>query len=838
MKFYTSCHLHKNDILLRGYDNGTRFQDKVPCKPYLFLPSKKADSEYRTLKGMKVDKIAFDSVYAARDFLKRYEDVSGFEYYGSTNFVFPFLNDRFPGRVDYDPKVISTVNFDIEVYAPTGFPKPELAEHPITAITLERNNQLVVLGTKEYSPKLDNVKYIKCDDEANLLLKFLDCWRSKFFSPDIITGWNIEQFDVPYLVNRLKKVLGSEFSQKLSPWQIVSERDVINKFGGYKIYDLFGIQTLDYLALYKKFSFQMQEQYSLDHIANVELNERKLDYSEYSSLNDLYEKDFVKYIDYNIKDVLLVKKLDDKLKLIDQALAIAYDAKVNYQDSYTSVRMWDVIIHNYLIDQKIVVPPMKKNEKENQIIGAFVKDPQVGQHKWVVSFDLNSLYPHLIMQYNISPETLVGKIGRNLTVDNILNGDLDDFKSELVAQNYTIAATGFMFDRDFQGFLPKLMEKMYNDRVVFKNEMIQWKKKHEANPTQETERMIAQTHNMQLAKKIQLNSAYGALSNLYFRWFDVRLAESITVSGQLSIRWIENKINQYLNKLLKTEGTDYVIACDTDSMYITLDRLVSAMFTERNKTATTEEIVNFIDKACVSQIEPFIDKCYAELAEYVNAFAQKMKMKREAIADKGIWLAKKHYILNVYNNEGVQYHEPKLKMMGIEAVKSSTPKPCREYIKKALKIMMSGTEEQLIEAISMYREDFKKLEFEDVAFPRTCTNLTDYHDSSSIYKKGTPLHVRGSLLYNDLISKHKLTKAQPVNNGDKIKYSYLLLPNPIKENVISCPGILPRELGINKYIDYDTQFDKAFLEFVKSVTEKIGWKIEKRATLEDFFGSL
>ena len=837
MKFYTNVALVRDEVLLRGYENGERVQRSIKLKPYVFVDDRKGNAEYKTLKGRPVQKLEFDSVYEARDFVKKYQDVDGFNMYGMTNFLYPFINDYYRGEIDYDPSLISVVNLDIEVSISNGFPNLDTADKEITAITLEKNGQYVVLGCGEFKNNDPAVTYIKCSDEANLIMKFMDVWRSKQFSPDVVTGWNIEQFDIPYLINRFRKVVGGEFTKKLSPWGIINEREIINAFGTQKLFELVGISCLDYLAMYKKFSFQMQESYKLDHIAHQELGERKLDYSDYANLQDLYERDYQKYIEYNIKDVALVRKLDQKLKMIEQVYAIAFDGKVNFQDAFTSVRMWDVIIHNYLLNQKIVIPSFKKQEKERQIEGAFVKDPKPGLHKWVVSFDLNSLYPHLMMQYNISPETYCGKVGKHITVDQILDGALSDpaLRKEMEEQNITIAATGCMFQKDFKGFLPKLMDKMYEDRVVYKTRMIEAKKKHEESPSAETDRLIAQNHNMQLAKKIQLNSVYGALSNEYFRWFDMKLAESITLSGQLSIRWIERKINQYLNKLFKTENEDYVLACDTDSMYITLDKLVDMAFAKRDKAPTTDEIVSFLDRACQDKIEPYIDKCYEELSVYVNAYDQKMKMKREAIADKGIWLAKKHYILNVYNNEGVQYSEPKLKMMGIEAVKSSTPAPCRESIKKALNVIMTKDEKALVEFVEDFRAKFEKLEFEEVAFPRSCKKLSEYQDSSSIYRKSTPIHVRGALVYNHAIKQKKI-KAQAISDGDKIKFCYLKLPNPIKENVISVPLTLPRELGIDKYIDYNTQFEKSFLEFIRSVTEVIGWEIEKKATLENFFG--
>ena len=840
-KFYTNVYLHFNNILLRGYENGQRIRETIPCKPYIFVQNNNHNNvdeiEFRTLKGKTVKRIDFDSPKDARDFVKQHGEISNFEIYGMTNFVYPFINDYYTGEIDYDPKIISKVNIDIEVAADQGFPNIETADKEITAITMKKDDLYVVLGCGDFVNNNEKVKYIKCKDEETLLIKFLDVWRSKWFQPDVVTGWNVDFFDIPYIVNRIRRILGENMAKTLSPWGILEERVVENNGMFNKVYIPVGISILDYLQLYRKFTFTNQESYRLDHIANIELGERKLDYSEYESLFDLYKKNYQLFIEYNIKDVDLVDRLDDKLKLIEQVYAIAYDGKVNFSDAFTSVRMWDVIIHNYLINQRIVIPQNKKTSKTEQIIGAYVKDPQLGMHKWVVSFDLNSLYPHLIMQYNISPETYAGKIdsiNAESGLDKILNGYLTDeiIHKKMIDNNVTISASGCMFDRDYQGFLPKLMEKMYNDRVVYKDRMIEAKKAQEQNPCDENVKLIARNHNMQLAKKIQLNSAYGALSNEYFRWYDDKLAESITLSGQLSIKWIEKRMNDYMNKLLKTTNFDYVIASDTDSLYVNMGPLVEKMIDETDEI----KVVKILDQFCEEKIQSYIDKCYQDLAEYVNAFSQKMAMKREAIASKGIWTAKKRYILNVWNNEGVQYHEPKLKMMGIEAVRSSTPMACRNYIKKAMEVIMTKTEDDMIKFIEDSRFEFKKLSFEDVAFPRGCKNLTKWSDVRDIYKSGTPIHVRAALTYNNLLKKENLASRYPlIQDGDKIKFCYMKLPNPIRENVIACQNSLPKQLNLDKYIDYDLQYTKSFVEPIKTILDAIGWQIEKVNTLDQFW---
>ena len=836
-RFYTNVTLSRGDILLRGYEDGKRIQHKIPYKPYMFVPTSK-ETKYKTLEGRGVGRVDFDSVREARDFMQQYKDVDGMPIYGLTNFVYTFIHDRYNGEIQYDPSIVSVVGLDIEVDIANdrGFPNIQEANNPITLITISRHGQKVVFGCGEYVEHEKNIKYYKCTDEAHLLRNFLEIWNSSQFAPDVVTGWNVEFFDIPYIVNRIMRVLGEPAAKKLSPWGYITE-STINLMGkDVQVYVPVGITILDYLQLYKKFAYTQQESFTLDHIAHEELGERKLDYAEYGSLAGLQTGNWQKYTEYNIRDVDLVDKLDDKLKLIELVMAMAYDAKVNYQDTFTTVRLWDVIIHNHLLDRNIVIHQFKKSAIDRTIMGGYVKDPQVGMHNWVVSLDLNSLYPHIIMQYNISPEAYKGKFPASFDIDDLLDGYLDQRGEYLKDNNLTVTANMCLFSREKQGFLPALMSKMYDDRVVYKKKMIEAKKAYEGASDKDKEQLtkdIARFDNLQMSKKIQLNSGYGALANMWNRWYESDFAEAITSSGQLTTRWIERKLNTYLNKLLKTEDYDYVIACDTDSVYIKLDSLVSKTFGD---DPDTKKVVKFLDEVCLQKLEPFIDKCCVELSDYMNAFEQKMKMKREAIADKGIWTAKKRYILNVYNLEGVSYDKPKLKMMGIEAIRTSTPAVCRGAIKGALEVIMNSNEAAVQTYIADFRKEFDTMPFEQVAFPRSVRDLDKYHDASQVYKKGTPINVKGALIYNHILKTKKLDKQyELIASGQKIKYSYVKTPNPYQCTVISCPQVLPKEIGLDKYIDRDTQFDKSFLEPIKTILSAVGWEVEKRATLESFF---
>jgi len=824
-RFYTNVFQYGNKIYVRGYDKGLKFKEIIDYKPYLFLL--KQNGPFKTLDGRSVDKIEFDSIRDARDFNEKYKDINNFEVFGLTTFPYLYIYDNFKGDIDYDPKLLNIVTLDIECGGDdiVGFPNIELADQPITAITLHCKGKTASFGVKDFETTSKNMFYLKCKDEYDLIQKFLQVWESEAWSPDILTGWNIEFFDIPYLVNRIKVLYNDREAKRLSPWKIITEKKVEFRGKENQSYDIFGISELDYYQLYRKFSFGNQESYKLDYIAQIELGERKIDYSEYGSLNNLYKENFQKYLEYNIHDVILVQRLDDKLKLIEQVMALAYDAKVNYADTMTTVRPWDIIIHNYLLDQNIVIPQMKNQKMEGGLIGGYVKEPKIGLSKWVVSFDLNSLYPHLIMQYNISPETYICRCNEYVTVDELLKGNF-----EQPTDDRAYAANGCTFKKDKQGFLPALMERMYNDRTKYKKAMIEAKQSYEKTKSIDDEKLVARYHNMQMARKIQLNSAYGAIANQYFRWFNFDLAEAITMSGQLSIRWIERKINQYMNKMLKTE-TDYVIASDTDSIYVEMDKLVEKLGIDDEL-----KIVDALDKFCEQKIQPYIDGCYKELSEYMNAYQQKMFMKRETIANKGIWRGKKMYILNAWNVEGVQYEKPKLKLQGIEAVRSSTPHACRENIKKALEIIMNGSEEDLKRFVDNFRNEFEQMPFEDVAFPRGVKNMNEYYSRSTIYKKSTPIHVKGALLFNMMLQKHNIKHIPPIQDGDKIKFTYLKIPNPVHDIVIATPDELPKEFSLEKYIDREKQFNKAFLDPIKSITDVINWDLEEKSTLEDFFG--
>jgi DNA polymerase elongation subunit (family B) len=837
MRFYTNISRYGNNLLYRGYEDGRRIKRKIPFKPTLYVKGK-GNSEFNALDGTNVDAIQLDSMREAKEFIEKYKDVQNFPIYGNTNYVAQFIAQEFPGEIKFDRNKIRVHNIDIEVASDEGFPEPDEAKHPVISIAIKDNVLdtyfVWALGDYDVSKsimKTSQVRYTKCNDEVHLLKLFIAFWHDEFTCPDAVTGWNIRTFDIPYLVNRINRILGEDEAKKLSPWGLVEERMVTMKKVMVQIYDITGIAQIDYMDIFQKFgySFGPQESYRLDHIANVVLGERKLAYD--GTLHTLYLTDHQKFIDYNIKDVDLVDRMEDKIAMITLTMTMAYKAGVNYSDTMGTVGIWDALIHRYLLAQNIIVPPNKDSWK-TEYEGGYVKDPQCGVHDWVASFDVNSLYPNIIVQWNMSPETIMkGDVEPNITVEKMLGG----YKN---TREDSMAATGQYFSNKKQGFMPKIIEEMYDERVVIKKKMLASKKELEAcdksnkSEVYRIERDIAHFENQQTAIKILLNSLYGALGNKYFRYFTMEIAEGITITGQFIIKWAEKNVNAFLNKTLKTDK-DYVIAIDTDSVYAGLADLVNAVMPD----ADNDKKVDFLDKVCSKIETDVLDVAFKELKDNCNAYKHRISMKREGIANRGIWTAKKRYILNVWDNEGVRYAKPKLKIMGIEAIKSSTPAPCREAFEKLFQILINGTEQETQQFIHDFRNTFDSLPVEEKAFPRGVSSLKKYSDPKTIYKKSTPINSRAALLYNNLLKQHGLeNKYEAIKEGEKIKYIMLDPRNPIREDVIAFSQVLPPEFGLHRHVDNTVQFEKSFLDPAKAILDAIGWKAEEEASLEDFFG--
>jgi len=841
--FYTNVSRYGNNLLYLGIENGKRVQRKFKYQPTLYVATQ-TETDWKALDGTPVAPVKFDSMRDQKEWLKTNKDISGRSIYGNTKHIAGFINDYFPGNgetVEFDRDSINVTTIDIECQSDDGFPEPAIAAKEVTAICLKNNidNIYYVWGLKPYDVskslmKTNKVVYTHCNSEQELLLLYIAHWANPLNTPDVITGWNNRFFDMPYLINRIFRIFGPDKGQdlvnKLSPWSMVDERMITMMGRDQQTYEIHGVSCIDYLELFKKFgySYGAQESYRLDHIAHVVLNENKLSYEEHGDLFTLYEKDPQKFIDYNIKDVELVDRIEEKMGLITLALTIAYKGGVNYSDVMGTTAIWDSIIFRKLHSQKTAIPFATESVRM-PYPGGYVKEPITGMHDWVASFDLNSLYPSIIMQYNMSPETIANGETCNIDVNSLLdNPSMVDNKGKALCVN------GQYFNIDKPGVFPKIISDLYEERVGVKRSMLDFQielqsvKKGDIAETLRIEREISISENRQMAIKILLNSLYGAIGNKYFRYFDQRIAEAITLTGQYIIRYGEGAINTYLNKVLKTKK-DYVIAIDTDSLYVNLGPLVKAV--------SPNNPVDFLDAVSRDKLEVVLKDAYAVLFDQLGGIENKMVMKREYIANRGIWQAKKRYILNVFDSEGVRYAEPKIKMTGIEAIKSSTPMACRVEMKRMFGIIINGTEPEVQRSIAEFKETFFNLPPHDIAFPRGTTKVADYADKNRIYKKGTPIHVRGALLYNRMIEDQGLDKKYTnIKSGEKLKFVYLKKPNPIKENVISFPDYLHDEFGLNKYIDRELQFRKTYLDGVESILNAIGWTSEEVSTLESFFG--
>lgn len=809
--------------------------------PIYYLPFNEQDKHKAThwgYEGRPLYSHMCTAIHEARDFLKRNEG----HVYGDIQPEYMLLADTYGAtEIPWDLEKLYIWVIDIEVdrdpikgFAPVDDPFNAINAVTVTWLHMGQMGTVVYAVPPNPNAKFippPNVTYVECKTEEELILHFLEDFRSAGDYPDIVSGWNVQFYDIPYLVNRARKLFTEDIWIRFSPLNRITERDAIINHRDNTVMELKGVSILDYYELYQKFTYSQQENYRLDHIAHVELKKRKVSYKEFRMLDKLYRENYQKFLEYNITDVALVVELNERGKscagLIELVCALTYNAKCNFADTFKQVRLWDIMIYHKLRADGFQIPPRKAEAKGEQYEGAFVKEPLVGLHNWVVSFDVASMYPHIIREWNLSPEMIQTTNVTGYTVDDLLVKKADT--SELKKLDLAMTANGALFRRDKEGFLPNMMKTLYDERNKFKKLMKQAKAalEVETDPVKKKElaKQKATYDRAQQVRKVNLNSAYGACGSPYFRFYDTRIAEGVTVTGQLIIRWVAKDLNEYLNRLFKTKE-DYIIASDTDSVYIRMGRLADAA----PPGLPITKMVDIMNEFCQQRLQPIIDKTFVDIAEYLHAAVPCLTMVRDVIADKGVWTAKKRYILNTWDSEGVRYKEPDLKIMGIEAIKSSTPAVCREMIKKALKLFMTGTQQEVWNHIIQCEKEFRAAPFEDIAFPRSCNGLAKYAGQ----EKSVPIQVRGAQAFNDALTRTDLgTQHEAIHEGEKIKFAYLRQPNIFRSHVLSAPGGVPEEWEIEKVLDYDTQLQKAFLEPLETILSCAGWSTQYSASLFD-----
>ena len=836
-KFYTYAKTYGNQILYRGYENGKKIIERVDFQPTLFVPSKtdKKNGWHSLMDGKSLDPVEFDSIKDAKRYIEEYNGVHGIEVHGFQRFEYQYINKNFPKKIERDLKDVNILFLDIECVDETeqGFPDIQAARTPIVLISLHStiDNKTIVMGTKPYELQPDDdFEYELYADEKALLKRFIE-YNVKT-RPDVWSGWNTSQFDIPYIVNRIKLLFNDAMVKKLSPFGLIREKTLNIRGRDVQTYDIYGVVDLDYLELYKKFgTYSAKESYALGFIAQEELGESKLELPG-NSFVDAYMNYFPTFVQYNAKDTVLVKRMDAKKNLIRLAFNMAYMYHCNLQDIYKTVLPWEVFIFNYLAERKIAVPPRTLNPRGN-VEGAWVKQPNPGMYGWSIAFDYSSLYPSVMRQWNISPETFI-PAAFSVDVASIMDMKEGDTASKALdyayANNLTIAANGTMYRKDKQGFLAELMEYCMEGRTIARKEMERLKAEYQKTGDESLLPRIASLNDEQMALKIAANSCYGAIGNEGFHYYDYRMAEAITLTGQLANRDLANRMNAKMNKIMATEGIDYIIYGDTDSIYLDCESLVQKYMAGKPR----EDVVSFLDAFGEDVCQPVINKTVKRLYELTNAYDLVMASKREAISSRALFRGKKNYAMYVLMNEDVVYKEPELKVMGIEIVRSSTPQWCRKRLKEMLMMIFETDEKTFREKFAELEKEFYTLPPEEVAFPRGVSDVDKYIVNGKLKAGMVPIHVRAAVMYN---LSTKGLNLPPIQNGDKIKYLYLKMPNPLNSHVFGFPTgtTIPKELGLTKYVDYDLQFEKSMETPLQSLTDCANWQLRAVASLSSFF---
>ena len=827
--FWTSVTSRSNRIYLTGYDGrGTRVRRSVRHCPTSYVPDPAGD--HIGLNGTRLRRYRHESLYEASRWRKERSEVTNAETWGDVDPIHEFLADEYPGPVGWDPSLVGIVALDIEVSSEHGFPDPQVASAPIHLITVRdlRREDYITWGTVDFDPDRceERVEYRRFDRERDMLSDFLDWWvRNR---PDVVTGWYCDVFDIPYLVNRTTFLIGAGRERAFSPFEVVEPR-VFRGRGGreYHTVDALGLTILDGLQLFRKFGdakFGQQESYKLNTVAQSLLGRGKLDFGEHGSLRELAEEDPQKYVEYNVRDVGLVVDIERKTNHLTIAYELCFRAKCAPSEALGTVGIWEALLYNYLRERDVVVPPRLVRYKSG-VVGGYVKDPKPGMYGWVVSFDFASLYPNLIRAMNVSPETITDDVRDRLPLEKFI-AELDE--GVKARDHECVSVRGNVFQVDREGFIPAVIRGLFEERAILKTELAEAKTRLESgdDDVQET---VTELDVRQHVIKIFMNSLYGAMLNDYFRYSDVRMGESITLTGQYAIQWAECVVNRYLSRVVGPG--DYVIAMDTDSLYIDMQPLVDRFMSD----ADPGQVMTGIDRVCREKFEPMFESVMRTFCDRLGAREYTLDLTQERLCDRALWSIKKRYALRVVEEDRVRLAKPKIVAKGLESARSSTPAVLRTAFLEAIEIGFSEDAAALRRFVSDRRLWFSGLYPEDIASPSGVTDVDKYVRPEWTYASGTPIHVRAAILHNRLVEQMGLTdQVEFIRSGDKMKYVYLRLPNPIMENVIGFVDVLPAEFGLHEHVDYDTQFEKKLLTPLETLYRSCGWNVRDDATLEDF----
>lgn len=899
--FYLNVKRMGNYIYDRYIDeSGVEQTRTVKYQPTLFVKlnnptNYQKKNKKHDLYGSPVYPVKFETMTDARNYLEQNKEM-GAEVLGMDSFEYAYISDVYK---DIDPKdptinrLVRKANVDIEVTAPE-MPDPSNPQYPIDAIThydsIEDIFYVFDLTTHSdgttrlwdptkslHTPEtLSKIKYYPFDTERDLLAAYAMLYSEK--PPVILTGWNCEKFDVPYIIGRIIRIFGEDAPKLMSPFKRYSSRNIRTRYGEQEIYELSGIHVIDYMDLYKKIGGGTPPNFKLDTISEIELGYGKVEYD--CEINELRDKSHQLYIDYNIGDVRNVKEIDERRNFLSLTVFMTHYMGMNMIDILGSIRAWDTKIFKNLKKKNVAIP-MVRNHTKQAYEGAFVKNPLIGAFRWIISFDLTSLYPSIIRELGISFETFMGMLDNMPSMDDLINGRAPGFTGD-----YAIAPNGAMYTKDQVGIIVETITEVFFERVDNKSKaQIAGRNveaiKHALRVTTETstkrsmdfdyikpfdkndlqlldtltksnlKQLLQECEDVRIsydtaqnALKLAINSLYGALGTIWFRYYSLHNAEAITSFGRLAINWIIRKVNEYLNKFLNTSDVDYVIAADTDSIYINVESVVELVDGE-NRYKTNNELVDFLDRFAKTRIEPMINESFEELAVYMNARENLMHMDREAIAGSGIkskglggfWVAKKAYAISVFDMEGRRYEEPELKIMGLATQKSSTPIVVRSSLRTALEKMLIYGEAELQNYYMSANTEFTNASYLNIAGKSRVKTLAKYTTADFEPPKGTPYAIRGALAYQK--ATQGIRSAMPIFPDDEVNTVALIEPNPFNSHVMSWPAgeELPVQIReeVLKYIDYESQFEKTFLKPLQGFTDAAGISYKPQTDMSVFF---